>query len=70
MAVPFIFIVEPKGRTKEAMALSHPRSSADLVETGKVAAEEVEVKAKSIAGADFLKNSAGELSENKAIEME
>ena len=52
------------------MALSQPRSSAALVETGKVAAEEVEVKAKSIAGADFLKNSAGLLLENKAMEKE
>ena len=59
MAVPSMLMVEPRGRTKEAMSLSAPISSAHSLETGSVAAEEVEVKAKIMAGKAFLKNFRG-----------
>ena len=59
MAVPSMLMVAPRGRTKEETSLSAPKSSAHSVDTGRVAAEEVEVKAKIIAGEAFLKKVRG-----------
>jgi hypothetical protein len=52
-------MVDPKGRTKEEISLSAPRASAHSLETGSVAAEDVEVKAKIIAAEASLKNRIG-----------
>ena len=59
MAVPSILMVEPRGRTKEAMSSSAPSSAAHFLDTGRVAAEEVEEKAKIMAAKAPLKNLAG-----------
>ena len=66
MAVPSMLIVAPRGITKEEMSLSAPSSSAHSLLRGIVAAEEVEVKAKIIAGAAPLKNLSG-LTPTKAL---
>ena len=44
-----MLMVEPRGRTKDAMSSSAPSSAAHSLDTGRVAAEEVEVKAKIMA---------------------
>ena len=52
-------IVAPKGRTKEEISSSAPMESAHSLETGRVAAEEVEVKAKIMAAEAPLKKVMG-----------
>ena len=59
MAVPSILMVEPRGRTKEEISSSAPSSSAHSLDTGRVAAEEVDVKANIMAGNAALKNFSG-----------
>ena len=59
MAVPSMLIVAPRGITKEDTSFSAPSSSAHSLLRGIVAAEEVEVNAKIIAGEAFLKKVMG-----------
>ena len=59
MAVPSMLMVEPRGRTKDAMSSSAPSSPAHSLATGKVAAEEAEVKAKIMAAKAPLKKATG-----------
>ena len=54
-----MLIVAPRGMTKEDTSFSAPSSSAHSLLRGIVAAEEVEVKAKIIAGDAFLKKVKG-----------
>ena len=59
MAVPSMLIVAPRGSTKAEMPLSAPMLSAHSLDTGRVAAEEAEVKAKIMAAEAPLKKAAG-----------
>ena len=52
-------MVAPRGRTKEEMSESAPMLSAHSLDTGSVAAEEVEVKANIMAANAPLKNASG-----------
>ena len=52
-------IVAPSGRTKDEMSFSTPISSQHSLETGRVATEDVDVKAKMAAGRMPLKNLMG-----------
>ena len=54
-----MLMVEPRGRTKAAISSSAPSSAAHSLDTGRVAAEEVEVKAKIMAAKAPLKNFTG-----------
>ena len=70
MAVPSMLIVAPRGITKEETSPSAPSSSAHSLLRGIVAAEEVEVKAKIIAGDAFLKKVKGLMPANALAEKE
>ena len=65
-----MLMVAPRGSTKEEISSSAPRASAHSLETGRVAAEEVEVKAKIIAAEAFLKNLTGLMPANALAETE
>ena len=65
-----MLMVAPRGITKEEISFSAPRSSEHSMLRGMVAAEEVEVKAKIIAGDAFLKNVMGLMPANALAETE